>query len=278
MRILKKAFLKSFSNPFYSRMFGKFTRMKKPRWLVKRVIKKYCGVFEINLEEVKKPLEEFETLSDFFIRELKEGTRPIDTAKEIIVSPTDSLVLENSKISDSGKVFQIKGMEYSLKSLVKGYLNTEKYKNGTYFQLYLSPKDYHRIHFPFDCTVKKVFYIPGKLLPVNIFSLENFKQVFAVNERVLLVVERDGTEVLIVLVGAFNVGRIVLSFTDLTTNTGEKTTNIVHIDGYKAKKGEELGMFMMGSTVLLFFPENTVESLVESGQYVKVGEPIAKWL
>ena len=278
MKILKKAFLKSFSNPFYSRIFGKFTRMKKPRWFVKRVIRKYCGIFEINLEEVKKPLDEFETLSDFFIRELKEGTRPVNTDEKIIVSPTDSLVLENSKISGSGKVFQIKGMEYSIKSLVKDYVNTDKYKNGTYFQLYLSPKDYHRIHFPFDCTVKKVFYIPGKLLPVNIFSLENFKQVFAVNERVLLVVEKDGIEVLIVLVGAFNVGRIVLSFTDFITNTGKKTANVINLDNYRAKKGEELGMFMMGSTVLLFFPENSIESLVKSGQYVKVGQPIAKWL
>ena len=279
MKVVKKFFLKALSHPVYSRIFGKFTRAKKPKFLAKRVIKSYISMFDIDLSDVKLPLNEFECLSDFFIRELKEGAREIDFRPEIVVSPTDSLLLEVSSISDEGKVFQIKGSEYSLEKLVKGFIDTEKYKNGKYFQLYLSPKDYHRIHFPFDCTVKRVFYIPGKLLPVNLFSLENFREVFNQNERVLLVLEKGGIEVLAVLVGAYNVGRIVLSFTDFITNDRfPRKPSPIQIEGYEAKKGEELGMFMMGSTVLLFFPENTVSPLKKSGDYVKMGMPIAKWL
>ncbi len=279
MKLVKKFFLKALSHPFYSRLFGKFTRVKRPRFLAERVIKSYVSMFEIDLSDVKLPLSEFQCLSDFFIRELKEGSREIDSSPDIVVSPTDSLILEVSTVSEEGRVFQIKGSEYSLNSLVKGFVDTGFYKNGTYFQLYLSPRDYHRIHFPFDCTVKKVFYIPGKLLPVNIFSLENFKEVFSQNERVLLVLEKDGVEVLAVLVGAYNVGRIVLSFTDFITNDRfPRKPSPIEIEGYNARKGEELGMFMMGSTVLLFFPENTVSPLKESGDYVKMGTPIAKWL
>ncbi|BBB32082.1 phosphatidylserine decarboxylase [Thermotomaculum hydrothermale] len=279
MKIVKKVFLKALSHPFYSRLFGRFTRVKKPKFFAKRVIKYYISIFDIDLQDVKKPLNEFECLSDFFIRELKEGTREIDFNPDIIVSPTDSLLLEVSKISENGKVFQIKGSEYSMESLVKGFVDIEKYKNGDYFQLYLSPRDYHRIHFPFDCKVKKVFYIPGKLLPVNLFSLENFKEVFNQNERVLLILEKEGVEVLCVLVGAYNVGRIVLSFTDFITNDRfPRKPAPINIEGLTAKKGEELGMFMMGSTVLLFFPEKTVYPLKKSGDYVKVGMPIAKWL
>lgn len=279
MKAVKKVFLKALSHPIYSRIFGKFTRAKKPKFLVKRIIKSYASMFDIDLSDVKLPLNEFECLSDFFIRELKVGAREIDLRPEIVVSPTDSLLLEVSNISNEGKVFQIKGSEYSLNKLVKGFVDTEKYKNGTYFQLYLSPRDYHRIHFPFDCAVKRVFYIPGKLLPVNLFSLENFKEVFNQNERVLLVLEKDGIEVLAVLVGAYNVGRIVLSFTDFITNDKfPRKPSPIQIEGFKAKKGDELGMFMMGSTVLLFFPENTVSPLKKSGDYVKMGMPIAKWL
>ena len=146
MKVVKKFFLKALSHPVYSRIFGKFTRAKKPKFLAKRVIKSYVSMFDIDLSDVKLPLNEFECLSDFFIRELKEGVREIDFRPEIVVSPTDSLLLEVSSISDEGKVFQIKGSEYSLEKLVKGFIDTEKYKNGTYFQLYLSPKDYHRIH------------------------------------------------------------------------------------------------------------------------------------
>ncbi len=278
MSFAKRFFLKTVSHPFYSRLFGRFTRVKKPSFFAKWVVRYYVSLFEIDLSDVKKGIDEFKCLSDFFIRELKEGARVIDERPEIVVSPTDSLLIEVSSVSKEGRVFQIKGMEYSIFSLTSNLVEVEKFSNGMYFQLYLSPKDYHRIHFPFDCTVKKVIYIPGKLLPVNLFSLENFKEVFARNERVLLILEKEGIEVLMVLVGAFNVGRISLTFTELITNTGSSKKGLVNIEPYYAKKGEELGMFMMGSTVLLFFPESSVAPLVKAGDYVKVGNPIAKWL
>ncbi len=278
MKLAKKFFLKTFSHPIYSRLFGRLTRVKKPSFFAKWVVRYYASLFEIDLSDVKKSINEFPCLSDFFIRELKNGARVFDDRPEIVVSPTDSLLIEVSSVSKEGKIFQIKGMEYTLSSLTKSLVETKKFSNGTYFQLYLSPKDYHRIHFPFDCIVKQIVYIPGKLLPVNLFSLKNFKEVFAKNERILLILEKNGIEVLMVLVGAFNVGRIALTFTDLVTNAGYSKKGVIDIEPYYAKKGEELGMFMMGSTVLLFFPVNSVNPLVEAGDYVKVGNPIAKWL
>jgi len=279
MKIIKKFFLKALSSPVYSRIFGRITRIKKPSFFAKSIVKAYRSVFDIDMSDVKLDISDFDCLSDFFIRELKNGARRIDYSPEIVVSPTDSLLLELSDISDGGNIFQIKGMEYSLKSLVNDFVEIENYLGGKYFQLYLSPKDYHRIHFPFDCKVKKVFYIPGKLFPVNIFSLENFAKVFARNERIVLVLEREGIEVLCVLVGAYNVGRIALSFTDFMTNADfPRKPAEIDVGEYSAKKGEELGMFMMGSTVLLFFPENSVIPLVEKGDYVKMGSPIAKWI
>ncbi|NOY23605.1 MAG: phosphatidylserine decarboxylase [Acidobacteria bacterium] len=275
---MKAFFMLFLSAPVISRFFGRVVALKHPRWLAAFVIRRFIRMYDIDTSEVKKAITDYPSLSAFFIRKLKPEARPVDKNPDVIASPVDGLVMTSGKITDSLEALQIKGRDYSLEKLVPEDMDLSAYRNGRYVQLYLSPRDYHRIHFAFDSRVSRATYRKGRLLPVNPFSLSHFKNVFPENERIILELEHESHSVLMVLVGALNVGRIGLSFSDFETNRRPRKDCDIPLNRDHGEKGDELGWFMMGSTVVLFFPENMFDPAIESGATVRVGQAIGKWM
>ncbi len=274
---LKAFFMLLLSAPVISRFFGRVVALKHPRKLVAFVIRRFIRMYGIDTTEVEKTVADYPSLSAFFIRRLKSGARPVGNDPSVIVSPVDGLVMTAGILTNSLEALQIKGKSYSLEKLVPEGMDLSAYRGGQFMQLYLSPRDYHRIHFPFDSRVIQSTYRKGRLLPVNHFSLSHFKNVFPENERVILELEHSSHTVLMVLVGALNVGRIGLSFSDFETNRRPRKDCEIQLTQDHGEKGNELGWFMMGSTVVLFFPENVFDPEIDSDSTVRVGQPIGRW-
>lgn len=258
-----------------SRLTGKFARHP----LSKRFIPAYIRMFNIDMTPVKKNVGEFDTLLDFFVRELHPEMRPIHSDQ--IVSPVDGVIVQIGDIQDE-TLIQAKGITYSLNTLLG---NQEKhvaaFNGGKFVTLYLSPRDYHRIHMPVEGTVTELTYIPGQLYPVNEMGLKAIPGLFARNERVISYVESKFGHVALVKVGATNVGSIKVTF-DHTIASNQKMNDKLQHKAYNPakplSKGEELGRFEFGSTVILLFEPNQIEWTIDPqpGTYVQVGESIAK--
>jgi phosphatidylserine decarboxylase len=279
MRILKKYILALLSLPVFSRLFGHLAALKFPAFIMQPIIKKYIGIFDINTDEIEKPVDKYKSLSSFFIRNLKSGARIIDKDENTLTSPVDCLLISFGKVDESLSALQIKGRRYSVERLLNGKFDTNLLKDGYYFQFYLSPKDYHHIHFPFDAKVENVFYSKGRLLPVNPFALNNYKELFSVNERITMTLTHKKASVPTVFIGAYNVGKIGLSFSDFVSNSSVfRKSGKIETGGYFGKKGDKLGYFLMGSTVVMFFPKETITPVVLEGDVLKMGQPFAKWL
>lgn len=279
MNFLAKTILKILSITIFSRLFGYFAAFEFPKFIMEPIINFYIKTFNINVAEIEKNVKEYKSLSQFFIRNLKEGVREIDKDENILVSPVDCVLISFGKITDKLQAYQIKGNEYSLEKLLKGKYDYETLKNGYFFQFYLSPKDYHHIHFPFSAKVENVYYDKGRLLPVNLFALENYKELFSENERITMNLLYNNLKIPTIFVGAYNVGKIGLSFSKFVTNTSFfRKSGKIDSMGFEGLKGDKLGYFLMGSTVVMFFPENTIEPLVNEGDQLKMGQKFAKWL
>lgn len=229
-----------------SRLMGKLAAVKLPVFLREPFLKAFGRFFGVNFSEIAQPLSSFETLQDFFIRELKPGLRPLDSAE--IVSPCDGVFGQCGQINN-GQLLQIKGRTYALSDLFGE--EASRFENGYFTTIYLSPKDYHRFHMPLTASVSRARYIPGYLWPVNAWAVKNIEQLFCVNERIVCWL---GEEAILVAVGATMVGKVKLAFDpDLTTNIkGSKgTIRDYGPDAQILQKGEELGHFEFGSTVVL---------------------------
>lgn len=242
-----------------SYIIGQLVHIKLPGFLNKLIIANFAKAYRINLNEAEFPIEKYPSLGEFFIRKLKPGARPIGTTWA--VHPADSVITQASKITD-GKLIQAKNKTYSVESFTQEKTALEKYNNGAFLTYYLCPTDYHRVHSPVDGEIKRAVHIPGALWPVNSWSTENIHELFSINERVLVEIETDRGLVGLMFVGATNVGQIVLSFdSDIVGNqllshaVKEKTYLNLHV-----KKGDELGMFRMGSTVVMLYSKNTISS------------------
>ena len=221
----------------------------------------------------------YKSLNALFTRELVIK-REIDESTDVIISPTDSLITECGKLNDD-IALQIKGMSYSVEELLTYYCtsNFEKVKNGSFMNFYLSPKDYHRYHAPSDFKLKKLIHVPGKLYPVNLKYLNKEFELFVQNERVILECENNGKIFYMVFVGALNVGQMVFEFEDrVETNTDAKEIKVYEYDNIEIAKGDCLGYFKMGSTVVMIWEKDSVEIENLLNQDVKFGQKIAKVL
>ncbi len=253
-----------------SNIFGKFASHRFHPVLQKFINKSYVKMMHLDMREFKNA-SEYASLNELFTRSL-EVDREIEDG---IVSPTDSLVTEAGKVSE-GKAMQIKGMSYSVDELLLE-CDAKSVYEGEYVNLYLSPRDYHRYHMPLDLQIKKVVHIPGKLYPVNFFYLKRKRNLFLENERVIVeCATKEGKRVFIVLVGALNVGKMTLTFEKRIETNKKNELAIYTYDDLWMKKGELLGYFKMGSTVLLFFEKNYCKLLVKPMQKVKFGQKIGE--
>lgn len=224
------------------------------------IIPSYVKAYKINTGDMEQPIGSFHTLHDFFIRKLRAGSRP--QAETAVVSPVDGTVEIAGKIQPDSK-FSVKGQDYSLAELMGSDQLAQRYANGDYSVLYLSPADYHRIHSPVDGNVIRQFVLGKKSYPVNQAGLRYGKSPISGNYRLITELQTAFGNVLVVKVGAMFVNSIQL------TNTGNVW-----------RKGEEIGYFSFGSTVVLFFEPNCFHFTggIVDGKPIKVGEALANML
>ena len=258
--------------------FGKFAKKEFLSPIQKLINSTYVRLMGLNMSEFKHS-RYYKSLNDLFTRELIIK-RVIDENKNVIISPTDSLITQCGEIKND-IALQIKGMQYSVEELLTYYCssNFEKVKDGSFMNFYLSPKDYHRYHAPCDFKLLKLIHVPGKLYPVNLKYLNNEFELFVQNERVILECETNGKIFYMVFVGALNVGQMVFEFEDrVETNTNAKEMKVYTYENIEISKGECLGYFKMGSTVVMLWEKEMVELQDLLDKNVRFGQKIANFL
>ena len=243
------------------------------------IIKKISKSYNVNMQEAaSENLDDYKHFNAFFTRQLKKDARPIDFDAKTIVSPVDGAISQCGDIKQ-GRIFQAKGFDFTVQELLACDEETAKsFQDGKFSTIYLSPKDYHRMHAPLDCTITKTVHVPGRLFSVAKWTAESIPRLFARNERLVCYMETEIGTIAYVLVGAIMVSSMETVFNGLVTPPYAKKVQEVPLnDKIKLQKGDEVGRFNMGSTVILLFPPNATQlnkSLVEN-KVVKLGEKIA---
>ena len=233
-----------------------------------------------NLSEAELPLGAYASLGDFFARKLREGARTIDPAADAIIAPCDGVIAARGTAVD-GALVQAKGRSYRLDELVAstgpGSL-AERLTGGEYMTIYLSPKDYHRVHAPVDAQLVSYDYLPGTLWPVNRWATERREGLLARNERVVIRMNAGALgDVALVMVGAAGVGNIRLAHApDSATFRGLRERRRIELSGVAVKKGDELGAFRLGSTVVMVFQPHKAALSGEVGTAVRFGERLGR--
>ena len=261
-----------------SRALGRLTSTRAPQPVIDAAIRAFVRVYDVDLSEVAMPDDGFRTFDQFFTRRLIEGARTIDPDPEALVSPADGRIEDLGRISASGELI-VKGQAYTVSDLIGDEGEAAGYEEGHYFIVYLSPRDYHRVHAPTCGSVQYVRYVPGTLFPVNRIGTEHIRQLFARNERLAIVQEGSvHGRVTTIMVGAIGVGRIGLSFDDVQTNRGDAPGVRSYAESpIPRDRGEELGVFHMGSTAIVMTPpECVLEIVAEAGSAARMGECLAK--
>tara|TARA_B100000795_G_C22641620_1_gene376700 strand:+ start:91 stop:852 length:762 start_codon:yes stop_codon:yes gene_type:complete len=249
----------------FARIENSWIKNNFTRWFVKH--------YQVNLSEAKiENIDDFTHFNDFFTRSLKSSLRPISSSK--LISPVDGVVSQSGKIDDM-QILQAKGRQYSIAELLADKAS-KSFKNGSFSTIYLSPKDYHRIHMPCDGTLLEMKYIPGNLFSVNQKTVTHVEKVFARNERLVCLFKTEFGQMAFVMVGAIFVGSMQTAWEgQITPPYGKKIINYNYKDKeINLSKGDELGRFNMGSTVIMLLPENSIEISLIEGQELKMGQGI----
>ena len=250
-----------------SRWMGALASLPLPVSWRGAVYSRFGQLFGIDFSEFETPLKDFRRLQDFFIRALKPGARPIADAQW--VSPCDG-VFGACGVVTGGEMLQIKGRQYKLADLI-GEDDVRDWEGASYATIYLSPKDYHRFHAPCEGKVTKARYLPGYLWPVNPWAVAHIEQLFAVNERLAC---WFGDKAVMVAVGATMVGKVRVRFdASMTSNVSGLGVRMREYgtQGQYFVKGEELGHFEFGSTIVLIVKESIKAHM---GQKVRMGEAL----
>jgi len=261
-----------------SRIFGRITRIALPKRILSAIIRKYCVFYKVNTDEIDLPIEHFRTLDSFFTRHLRKGARVVDKDPLSVVSPVDARVSQFGEITGT-RIMQAKNIDYLVSELVPAHLH-HAFLDGSFVTLYLSPSDYHRIHSPLDALVTGGVHVPGKLFPVMEFMVNGISGLFSKNERMITYLSTESGVCAVCKIGAMNVGRISVSYSDIVSNKNmfRRKREIVFPKEFRphVHKGDELGVFHLGSTVILLFQKDmvTFERLYE-GQKVRMGQKIA---
>ena len=262
-----------------SRMLGRLTRVEAPDSVLRTAMRMYCRAYDVDLADFEVPEQGFPTFDAFFTRRLKPGARRLDADPDAILSPADGR-LEDLGVIEPGATFSIKGQRYDVPELLGDPTAGGEFEGGCFAVVYLSPRDYHRVHAPVSGCAVALRHIPGTLFPVNSIGVRHVPKLFARNERVVVHQrsERHG-RVATVLVGAIGVGRIGVSFDDtVLTNDGRSPgLRVYGEDPPFLERGSELGVFHMGSTVVLLVERDQALRLLPSASArVRMGEAIAR--
>jgi phosphatidylserine decarboxylase len=259
-----------------SRLVGYLARSRTP-WIKSTFIQVFMKRFDINLSEaeIEQP-ERFDNFNAFFTRALKDGARPIAAEADAIASPADGAVSQLGPIRGAD-VLQAKGHYFSLYELLGGDGElTSTFSNGSFCTIYLSPSDYHRVHMPYTGTLREMIYVPGRLFSVNQATTRNVPDLFARNERAVCIFDTDAGPMAVILVGAMIVAGIETVFSGQVTPTPRQVQRQRYDRNAPVtlQKGDELGRFLLGSTVIMLFPENSAgfSSALSEDSPVRMGE------
>jgi phosphatidylserine decarboxylase len=272
----ERAFVRALSNPGLSRAMARLADARLPGPLLRPLLRAYVRAYQVDLSESAEALSAFPTFNAFFTRRLRPGARPVAAGARLVVSPTDSRLQSLGRVPPDGRLEQIKGRSYAITALVGDAAEAAVFAQGVHATLYLSPSMYHRVHFPVDGRVVAWRYLPGRLYPVNPMAVRNVEGLFTVNERLAVTIEsEDVGRVCVIMVGATNVGRMTLSVAPLQTNTGAPAVSVRLADPLPVERGEELGAFNLGSTVVLLAADPRLEPAgVREGDLVRVGQAL----
>ena len=267
-----------------SRLVGKFAAARAG-WFTQLAIKAFIRNYSVNMSEAEhENASSYKTFNDFFTRPLKADARPMLASDTELAHPVDGRVSQFGPIYNDTLV-QAKNHDYTLSALLDG--NQEiaaEFEGGEFATIYLAPRDYHRIHMPCDGVLRSMVYVPGELFSVNPLTAENVPNLFARNERVVAIFDSEHGPFAMVLVGATIVASIETSWSGTVT---PPRGSHVHKWNYPAagpqaimlKKGEEMGRFKLGSTVILAFAENKMHwhENMKIGEVTRMGSILGEW-
>lgn len=261
-----------------SRLVGKLAAAKLG-FVTTSLIKLFVKQYKVDMSEAAESNPaKYTTFNDFFTRALKNDIRPICDEENALVFPVDGAISQMGPI-DQDRIFQAKGHNYTVKDLVGGDAElADTFQDGDFMTIYLSPRDYHRIHMPMDATLERMIYVPGDLFSVNPLTAENVPGLFARNERVVAIFNTAQGKLAMVLVGATIVASIETTWAGtVSPPAGKVVRSWEYADqdaiSLKFNAGDEMGRFKLGSTVVMCFEKNMVDlEQLETGATTRLGE------
>lgn len=265
-----------------TRALGLFTEARIPRPVLRPVLDLYSRAYNVALDEAVVPEGGFRTFNEFFTRQLRAGVHTVDPDPATVVSPADGRLDDGGPVA-ADRAFTVKGQAYDAATLLDDPAEARAYVGGHYFIVYLSPRDYHRVHSPVAGRVREVRHVPGDLFPVNELGVRLVPGLFARNERVVVHVDTELGPAAVVFVGAFVVGRITLTI-EAPPRPELGGRSAVRAFGGDLRptlaRGEELGAFQLGSTVVVLLGPAARGRWVAAGganpRPVRVGDAVAR--
>ena len=261
--------------------FAGYVAGRKRGWVTTEIIRRFVAKYQVNMDEaLNSDIASYLTFNDFFTRALKPGARPLADAE--LVCPVDGAISQFGAI-EHDQIFQAKGHRYSTTALVGGDAAlAAQYQNGSFATLYLSPKDYHRIHMPCDGRLSRMIHGPGELFSVNPITARGVPGLFARNERVVCAFESSRGPFVLILVGATIVGSMATVWHGVVNSQRRTAVREWHYPeaskpDVALKRGEEMGRFLLGSTVVMLFPKGPLRFNPDwaAGRSIRLGEVMA---
>ncbi len=258
-------------------------RITRIRWrpLKDLVIRNVVRHYRVDMEEaLQSDPAAYGSFNEFFTRTMRPSARPLAEQEDAVVCPADGALSQLGTITD-GRILQAKGRDYSLLELLGGRADwAERLNGGTFATIYLSPRDYHRVHMPLEGSLREMIHVPGRLFSVNPVTTSLVPRLFGRNERILCMFEGEVGPMAVILVGAIFVGSMETVWTGQVTPTGGDDPSDVYAGeaAIRLAKGEEMGRFNMGSTVILVFPPQAVawDPALKPGDDVRMGQKIGR--
>jgi phosphatidylserine decarboxylase len=261
--------------------FAGFVASRERGWVTTEIIRWFVGKYQVNMNEAaNSDIGSYRTFNDFFTRALKPGARPLAQAE--LICPVDGAISQFGVI-EQDQIFQAKGHHYSTTALVGGdAVLAAQYQDGSFATLYLSPKDYHRIHMPCEGRLTRMIYVPGELFSVNPVTARGVPGLFARNERVVCVFESARGPFVLILVGATIVGSMATVWHGVVNPPRGKAVREWRYPAESTpaivlKQGDEMGRFLLGSTVVMLFPKGPLHFNPDwvPGGSIRLGEAMA---
>ena len=262
-----------------SRIIGWSAKRRLPPSLQRSLLRTYARAYRLNCAEAEHPIERYSSLQAFFTRRLTASARALPSDASSIVAPSDGTVCD-AGLATAGKLLEAKGSVFTLRALLADDELADRLTGGPYMVIYLSPRDYHRVHFPASGKVIAWSHIPGKLFPVGSRSLKREPGLFAKNERFVTVVDSPLGRYVVVMVAAVGVGHVTASYDpEVATHAGGFSNGLVRHKSFASpvcvERGQELGVFNLGSTTVTIFEPGHVElnDLISNTQ-IEMGTPV----